>query len=395
MMKKLLKIIVCVLCFLVLANNVFGDSESLKDLKDKLAQDIANKDVIIAKKAETQKKINSLNDEIAELNKQIEECKTAIEESKAKIEELNIQIEEKNKEIESLLSFKQVSDGDNVYLEYIFGASSFTDFIYRSALVEQLTNYNDELIDEMYDLIQQNVELQAELNVKIEESENKTIEVNNKLKSYGLTLSDLFEDQEDVEQDINARQTEIIGYEALYKQNNCEETQTIQSCIGVPYASGFVRPLETSSITSNYGMRFHPTKHQWLMHDGIDLSARVGTNVYAVAAGRVSKISMAATPNIASSSCGGNKVYIQHTVDGKNYTSVYMHLHTVNVKVNDIVTIMTVIGTSGGGESYDYCTTGGHLHLGLMIGWTSAYYVDPTNYINFPPKGTSFYSRFY
>lgn len=44
----------------------------------------------------------------------------------------------------------QISEGDNVYLEYIFEATSFTDFIYRSAIVEQLTKYNDELIDDMY-----------------------------------------------------------------------------------------------------------------------------------------------------------------------------------------------------------------------------------------------------
>ena len=55
----------------------------------------------------------------------------------------------KEEEIKNLLSFNQISDGDNVYLEYVFGASSFTDFIYRSAVVEQLSLYNDVLFDKI------------------------------------------------------------------------------------------------------------------------------------------------------------------------------------------------------------------------------------------------------
>ena len=49
---------------------------------------------------------------------------------------------------------------DNVYLEYVFNAKSFADFIYRSSVVEQLTKHNDELIDEMSALIDENIEEQ-------------------------------------------------------------------------------------------------------------------------------------------------------------------------------------------------------------------------------------------
>ncbi len=395
MMKKIPKIVVCILCFLALANTIFGASESLKSLRDALNADIANKDALIARQKEIQSKIDSLQSEIATLNAEIEECQKGIEESKAKIVELNEKIVEKNKEIESLLSFKQVSDGDNVYLEYIFGASSFTDFIYRSAIVEQLTNYNDQLIDEMYDLIAENEKLQVELQAKITESEEKTLALSNSLSSYGLSLNDLIEDKEDIEQSIRMRQTEIEGYEELYKKNGCADTDSIYSCIGVPYANGFVRPLEYASVTSDFGMRYHPTRYVWTMHEGMDLGVSRGTPVYAAAAGIVSAISTPSTPGIANSSCGGIKVYIHHKVDGKEYTTVYMHLHTYNVSVNDVVSINTVIGTSGGGESYDYCTTGPHLHFGIMIGWTGSNWVNPRNYIDFPSKGYSFSSRFY
>ena len=67
-----------------------------------------------------------------------------------------------------------------------------------------------------------------------------------------------------------------------------------------------------------------------------------------------------------------------------------MHLHSISVKLNDYVTITSVIGKSGGGESYDYCTTGPHLHFGIMKGST---YQNPRNYVSFPAKGKRFTSR--
>ena len=68
-----------------------------------------------------------------------------------------------------------------------------------------------------------------------------------------------------------------------------------------------------------------------------------------------------------------------------------MHLHSISVKLNDFVTASTVVGKSGGGESYDYCTTGPHLHFGIMKGSS---YVNPRNYVKFPAKGGRFTNRF-
>lgn len=394
MMKKISKILVCILCFLALANTIFGAATTLKDLKEDLARDIANKDALIAKQREVQSKINKVNDQIESINKEIEESEKGIEEAKAKIQELNLEIIEKNKEIESLLSFKQVSEGDNVYLEYIFGASSFTDFIYRSALVEQLTEYNDNLIDEMYDLIEENERLQVELKVKIKESEAKSTELVKVLRQYDLTMDDLSEDQLDIEADIKARKVEVAYYEDQYEKNGCSETTDIYTCIGVPYANGFTRPLNKASVTSEFGNRYHPTLHYYRMHNGIDLGVAMGSNVFASAAGIVSKITY-------KSSCGGNMVWVQHSIDGSKYRTVYQHLSTVKVSVGDVVTMTTVIGTSGGSGftlkkngGWDTCSTGAHLHFGIMTGWTGSTYVNPRNYINFPAKGKSFSSRF-
>jgi len=394
MMKKIAKFLVCILCFLALANTAFGSATTLKDLKDQLNKDISNKDALIARQREIQSKINKVSGDIEAISKEIEDSQRGIEEAKVKIVELNEEIVEKNKEIESLISFKQVSEGDNIYIEYIFGASTFTDFIYRSALVEQLTAYNDNLIDEMYNLIEENEKLQIDLKKKIEESEAESKKLENALTQYDLTMDDLSEDQTDIEADIKARKAEVGYYEEQYAKNGCSETTDIYTCIGVPYANGFTRPLDKASVTSEFGMRYHPTLHYYRMHNGIDLGVAMGSKVYASAAGVVSKITY-------KSSCGGNIIWIQHNVDGTRYRTVYQHLASMYVSVGDVVTMTTVIGTSGGGGytlksngGWDTCSTGAHLHFGIMTGWTDSTYVNPRNYISFPSKGKSFYSRF-
>ena len=387
MMKKITKTFLIVLSIFLLIDNV--DAKSLKSLKDQLAKDEANMASLIKKEKETQKKIDAANKETSSLNDDIVKFQKQIEESEAKIDELNESIASKKQEIDSLLSFLQISNGENVYLEYVFQATSFTDFIYRSSVVEQLSKYNDDLIDEMHNMIEENKKLQEQLNKQIKESENSIDKLEATLKKYDLDMNDIDDEQQTVQDKIKARKIEIQGFEATYKKNNCKEDMDVEDCLGVPYADGFTRPLNQGRPTSEFGRRYHPTRHYWSTHNAIDIGGNpTGTKVYASAAGRVTSI-------VRKASCGGNMVYIQHTIKGVKYRTVYMHLHSINVKVGDIVTITSVIGTVGGGESYDRCSTGAHLHFGIMKGWSGYTYYNPRNYVKFPKLGVRFNTRFY
>ena len=385
MSKRVFKILFVFICVFFMISGV--NAKSLKQLRDELARDEANKASLIARQKTIKSKISQMNNEIAALNKKITENHNKIQESKEKIQELQKDIEDKQKEIDNLLSFLQISNKDNVYLEYVFEAKTFTDFIYRSAIVEQLTAYNDELIDYMYKLIEENKQLQKELNKKIQESEDDIDSLQVTTKKYNLTMNDLVEEQVDIEADIKARKVEVAAYEKIYKENKCDENLDVSKCVKVPPANKLIRPLNKGTITSLYGYRYHPTQHVWKLHSGVDIGGnKAGTNVYAAATGRVSKI-------VNKSSCGGNMVYIEHQIKGKNLRTVYMHLHTIKVKVNQVVTFDTVIGTVGGGESYDNCSTGPHLHLSVINGWSGGSYQDPYNYFDLPKLGGKFSSR--
>ena len=393
MIKRCAKILFTILITFMFASNIFAATSgktSLKDLKDQLAKDKATVNAIAAKQQQVQKNIKKVEKELGAAASEIDQCEADIKASKEKVIELETEINNKQVEIDNLLNFLQLSEGENVYLEYIFKSKSFTDFIYRSAVIEQITAYNDELIVEMHELIEENKQAQIDLKAQIEKSEASIAKLNTSLKKYNLSMDDLVDDHKDAKADYEASKKEVAAYEKLYKQNGCSETTSILDCIDIPYATGFTRPTAKGSITSEFGLRYHPTLHYYRMHNGIDIGVPTNTPVYASAAGIVSKIVRVANPNKKNSSCGGNMVYIKHRIDGKEYTSVYQHLHSVSVNLNDFVTLGTVVGKSGGGESYDYCTTGPHLHFGIMKGSS---YVNPRNYINFPAKGKSFTTR--
>lgn len=389
MMKKVSKIILCAFSLFMFVNN--ADAISLKDYRIQYEKDLAKYNNSKNKQAEAKSKINSLQGDIGNVGNNIAKYQKDIEDSKAKIEELNKEIKEKKKEIDNLLSFMQISEGDNVYLEYIFEATSFTDFIYRSAIVEQLTEYNDELVDDMYKKIEENKQLQKKLAKQIEDSEKEMDKLNNLLNSANVSLNQLVDEHEDIEEDMDASKKQYEYFKKEFKNNGCSEDTDINVCLKVPSSTGFIRPLVKATVTSEFGMRYHPTRHIWTLHSGIDLGVPIGTNVYPAANGVVTKIARVKNPNKVGSSCGGNKIYVKHLVNGKEFVTVYMHVHTIKVNLGDYVTVNTVIAGSGGGESYDYCTTGPHLHFSIMKGKS---YLQPRNYVSFPAKGKRFTSRY-
>jgi murein DD-endopeptidase MepM/ murein hydrolase activator NlpD len=362
-------------------------------LKEQLASDEANQASIEQRKKEVQSKIKAAENEISALEKNIEQYENEIVDLLNEIDKLESDISAREVEIDSLLSFLQVANGDNVYLEYIFGAKSLTDFIYRGTVVEELTAYNDELIDEMYVMIEKDKKMQIELKEKISIEEKSIAELDNKLKSYDVSLSDLENAHSDVAADIQARKKTIEYYEKIYKENNCKEDIDLVECItSTPNTTGFVRPLEKGTISSEWGYRRCPI-HGRELHSGIDIALSMNSPVYAAASGTLVGITRR-------SSCGGNIVTIRHSIKGKIYRTRYMHLASINVTMGQKVTVLTEIGKSGGGGytlrrngGWDRCSTGAHLHFMILPGSSGSSTINPRKMINFPAKGKKYTQR--
>lgn len=369
-MKKIIKkvtilvlVIALIMPFFVNPINAFGEvdeDDTIVDLRKELASLKQEKADNNSAKNQTQSQINTKKTAIYNAYQEQEEIVTKVAEAENKITESNAKIDGAKKEIDDLLRFLQIASGDSAYLEYISGASSTTDLIMRTAIVEQISAYNKELMENMKALIAENEQLKLDLQARNEELENKKTEYNQAIKSLGNKLSELNEINEDINDQIKNQEALIDYYETV-----CDsDTQKLSDCVKIGSATGFIRPTVSGRISSYWGYRTSPITHKLSFHNAIDIAGnKEGTPVYAAALGMVAAITR-------KSKCGGNIVYIHHNVLGKAYTTQYAHLLTVKVKVGDMVSAVTQIGTVGGGAqtTWDKCSTGAHLHFGISTG---------------------------
>ena len=407
MMKTLKKAgvftLIAILSFVYFApplavNAASSNANTLAELRKELKEYQNKKNAANESKNKTQSEINADKNAIAGAQAEIETNKAKIEQAKKDIEVLNKEIEETKEKIEELMRTYEIMDGDNNYLEYIFQAKSISDFIVRYSVSEQLADYNDTLLNNYKDKVDENEKLKTDLAQREIELNKKIGELETAIDKLGSKLSTYIEEALDADDDIKSTEQLIKYYESI----GCGENEDFNACVSVRADSGFIKPLVRGTITSHFGYRTHPVTGQpYKFHSGTDIGGNAeGTNVYASAAGMVGKI-------INRASCGGNQVYIYHTINGVKYTTGYMHLLTIKVKVGDAITNQTVIGTVGGGygtSSYEQCSTGAHLHFMIGKGWYGSTYVsyntwvsnlqNPINIIKFPSAGTFFYSRY-
>ncbi len=112
----------------------------------------------------------------------------------------------------------------------------------------------------------------------------------------------------------------------------------------------FVWPVKKFVMTSPFGMR------RGRPHDGVDLSAKTGTPIYAAAEGKVIYTKRF--------SGYGNLIVIKHAHD---YFTAYAHCHRIKTKTGKVVKRGQQIGTVGKtGRS-----TGPHLHFEVHKGVTA------------------------
>ena len=282
-------------------------------------------------------------------------------------------------------------------MEYVFEAVDFTDFIYRMAIAEQLSKYNDQLVEEFHATIKENEQKKKDLDAKTVTLNEKQKKLESELSSLGSQLGEIMDENVSIEDDIKSVKKMINTYENVY---NCGLDEDLNTCGRgkLPPDTAFYRPVKSGKVSANYGTYYPWGKPQ--QHYGMDISQTGhGAPVYSMANGRVAYIT-------ERSSCGGNMVYIHHNVNGNLYTTGYFHLSHINVSVGDTVTTETVIGGVGGNSSYEWwdgCSTGTHLHIQFAYGNTpaglgfytkfTAKHFNPRNVLNLPSEGSWFYDR--
>ena len=375
-MKKISSVILLILLavFIIPVNTNAKTLKQLEDEVNKFTADLESKNnQIAANDAE----VAEIKKKIADYENQISSIKSETEVLEQEIEESNNEIAEKSEQSKSLFQYLQVSEGENAYVEYIFGATDVTDMVYRMAIVEQLTEYNEQVMDDLTKLIEDNKQRKEELAVKNQELEKLTDELEAEQSKINAETAAIKDAMPSVEKQKEEAEKQL----AYYKKLGCGENEDITSCEmrvngnSVPSASGFYRPMVSGYITQN-----------WMNagHLGIDLSNTNKTiEIYPVASGVVFAKYY--------DTYGALVLKIRHNVNGRYIYSTYAHLSAWYVNVGDVVTPDTVIGRMGN-TGYSF---GAHLHLELTTcdwhaggGCTWATYqkstINPRQYIGFP-----------
>lgn len=127
-----------------------------------------------------------------------------------------------------------------------------------------------------------------------------------------------------------------------------------------------ISPIKTKdfiNLSSPFGWRKHPIMNEYLFHEGVDISARPGTEVFSTAQGKIVKV-------LYSKYGYGNRVVIQHAY---GFETLYAHLGNIYVKRGQWVRKNQKIGTVGNTG----LSTGPHLHYEIH---KSGEFRDPLGY---------------
>lgn len=349
MKKFIIKIVIVVTLFTIILP-ISASATTLQEYIDKVNKYQKEIDDANASINRTEGEIAAAENAITVAQQEIKDIANEIVKLKEKIEESNKEIKQKSLETKQIFEYYQISQGENTYLEYVFGADSITDLVYRVSIVEQLTEHNEKVTKELEQLIANNKKREKSLNKKTTQLKQKQENLKGKIKTLEGQVVDLQEGSVKSSDQLKIYQ-EQVNY---YKKQGCKPSDRIGiDCAKENRVAGWYRPTVRGNISQTVGWTDYNLDG---FHYGTDIwsSRGTGEKIYPIASGTISAI----TKDIY----GALIVIIYHTdVNGNKWTSLYCHLssYNPNIYVGMKVTPNTYIGYMGH-TGYAFGT---HLHL--------------------------------
>lgn len=384
MIKRLKNFFVILLLVSISTLPLNAKAVTLQEYENEVAKyqaQINEKKAQLAKNNET---IASVQARIKDYQSQITKNEEEQQKLQEEIDKSNEEIKKKTSESKKLVEYYQISNGSNTYFEYIFGATSITDMIYRMSVVEQLTDYNDKIMKELNKLIEKNKKNQVELKNKKEELKKLKADQEAEQKKIEQDSKNIEGTIPNIEGDLKTAQARVT----YYKNKGCKSSDRIgvdcdrpkpvtpsgggssgggSSGGNIISANGFTFPVSGGHISQSYGNRGHK---------GVDIGKGCGAPIKAVAAGRVYYVGNTLD------NYGAKMVIIVHNVNGRLVFSQYAHLSGYAVSSGQDVSVGQTIGYMGN-TGYSF---GCHLHLEMSedYGWNynSSYYTYIRHIIN-------------
>jgi len=339
--------------------------EEIRDQKRKLKD----------KKAEEK----SLWAQLQNLNSDIEKTENELENIRSKVRGIEENISETEQELEKAearlqeridifsVRLKEIYQMGNVnFLEVLFEATSFRDFLVRFHLLEKIAEQDMQLLDEIEEerdqIARKKEELEAKrqelaqleraTRLKHEELAQQKNEKENLLAALETEKATIEKALDELEQASNAIAAKIRAIQAR-RNSSPGGSPGAGSEVGGRFGGVLSWPTPGyTSITSDYGWRVHPILGTRKLHTGIDIGAPMGAGVYSAGSGVV----------IYAGWFGayGNTVVVDH---GGGISTLYGHLSSISVREGQTVGNQDRIGSVGSTG----LSTGPHLHFEVRL----------------------------
>lgn len=349
--------------------------------------------------------IDNINQQLASYSLLIADKQDELDDAATRLDELN----EKNKERIRAME----ENGSLSYWSVLFKASSFSDFLDRLNMIDEIAAADQRRLKEISEAADEVAMAQDDLKVEKDELDDVKEELDatqevltqkqaeaqellSKLIEKGIELETLYGEYEAAEQElmdeiaqkeqeyIEASEAEYIAYMATYttappatqapttgsssssgSSGDSGNTSGSDSSSGTTSSSTkWLVPCSYRKLTSPFGDRDSPTAGASTNHKGVDLAGPEGTPIYASRTGVVTVATY--------SKSAGYYVTINH---GDGFSSVYMHMTNYVVSKGQAVSAGQLIGYMGSTG----ISTGSHLHFGIIKNGT---YVNPANYVS-------------
>jgi len=359
----------------------FSNAETLEQQKLEQEKKLLDAEAEKAKQAaqSLELKINSvsevkrtLDDEAAAATLDYDNKQAALDKTLAEIDANEKKLAEikKDYDIRQKIFQKRVRDiyinGQISYIDVLFGAKDFADFLTRMDLLRRILIQDSDLVTSLLNFQMQVQEISTQLEADKKVQENLTLQAE---RAKNIKLEKVAAQQEI----IDRMQTNLEVFNQQYDekmaaakqiQNLIEEYQRRQEEMQsfVSGSGSMILPV-AGNITDNFGWRTHPIFNRQIFHNGIDIGADYGEPIHAAQSGTV--ISAGWVDGY------GNTVMINH---GGGVVTLYGHNQSLAVNAGQSVSQGQVIAYCGSTGN----STGPHCHFEVLVNDEP---VDPQTYL--------------